>query len=184
LRGNFVESLKISLASVSDTGLRVDTVASEEALRPEGAAGLPLIEARVQGTLLPLDGEYLFRGRVVGVFNRPCDRCLRDVVQTLDLEVDWFYEAGEPSDAELAEGEKYVFSRGELDLAPAVWEELVLALPAKCVCEVTEGCVPAETFAPPADGGEGAEDTGAPMHSGFAQLRELFPDLTRDKSKE
>lgn len=179
-----MDSLRISLANVPDSGFRVDTVATMEALRPEGAADLPLTDARIQGTLLPLDGEYLFRGRVVGVFHRPCDRCLRDVEQALELSVDWFYEAGEPGAAELDEGEKFVFSRGELDLAPAVWEELVLALPAKCVCEDTEGCVPAETFAPPAEGGEGAEDTGAPMHSGFAQLRELFPDLARDKSKE
>ena len=57
-------------------------------------------------------------------------------------------------------------------------------MPVKCVCDDTAGCVPASMYLPPESGGEGAEDVGAPMHPGFAKLKEMFPDLARDERKE
>jgi uncharacterized metal-binding protein YceD (DUF177 family) len=133
--------------------------------------------------LVRLDKDFLLRGQLTGVFVRPCDRCLREVVQMVELEVDWFFEEEQPGGA-FEDAEKYTFHGHELDLAPYMWEELVLAMPAKCVCENKAGCVPAEAFAPPESGGEGAENVGAPMNPGFAKLKDMFPDIAREQRKE
>jgi uncharacterized metal-binding protein YceD (DUF177 family) len=179
-----VKSLKIPLSSIGDGGVHVDVRAGLDDIRPGGAGAVPLIEAVLTGTLLRLDEDFLFRGRVSGEFVRPCDRCLRDVRQVVDCDVDWFFEEGAAADWALSEDERRPISGDEIDLGPHVWEELVLALPAKCVCADVSGCVPAEAYAPPEAGGEGAEDVGAPMNAGFAKLKEMFPDLAREERKE
>lgn len=176
--------LKIPLSSIGDAGVRVDARAGLAELRPEGAGDVPLLGAAVTGTLLRLDADFLFRGRVVGSFARPCDRCLREVIQDVVCDVDWFFEEGADADWALSEEDRRPLAGEEIDLGPHVWEELVLALPAKCVCPDPSGCVPGEAFAPPEAGGEGAENVGAPMHPGFAKLKDMFPDLAREERKE
>jgi len=149
-----VNRLRISLASMSEEGVCVDAVVPAADLRPKGAESLPVDRVAVHGLLEATGGSYLFRGTVSGHFDVPCDRCLEPAQAPFDIEVAWEYEPGVPEppvaddvqeeedDDEDFEGGStpaedsglYFFEGSEIDLAPQVWEEVVLAAPSKVLC--------------------------------------------------
>lgn len=83
--------------------------------------------------------DVVVRGTLAGVADLPCSRCLTPVPARFDEEVMFLFRAGlDPREAE--EQETYVLPLRErtLDLADAVREHVLLALPRYAVCD--EAC--------------------------------------------
>jgi uncharacterized protein len=83
--------------------------------------------------------DVVVRGRLEGAVRMECRRCLRAVEVPIDEEVAVLYQAGVDR-VEAEESEVYPLpERGsELDLAPMVREQVLLAVPAFAICR--ESC--------------------------------------------
>lgn len=195
-----MDKLRIPLSLLPDKGLPIDVLASEEELRPEGAKDVSVDPVSVHGQLTEVSGDYMFRGQVSGRFRRHCDRCLAATLVPFEVDVTWvFSEHGveepveELSDAseDLDEVDDSALTLLQIhaevvDLAAPAWEEVVLAIPAKVLCDVDcaglcprcgadlnrERCACRD------------EDQGEPANNGLAGLADMFPDLKSKKSKE
>lgn len=136
--------LTIPLSAVSQSGYDVDRTFGRGEIRPEGAEDLPARCAHVQGTLVRVAEDYVFDGSVSGTFEHACDRCLDPVSTRLEASVTWTFRKNVPAetfeeelDSESLEEDESVFGYegAEIDLAPCVWEELVLLVPVKFLCK-------------------------------------------------
>jgi uncharacterized metal-binding protein YceD (DUF177 family) len=180
-----MSDLRIPLARVDHSGFAVDEEVSVESVQPSSAAPVPLKTVRLKGTLQDLEGDYLFRGRAWGHFDAPCDRCLTDRAFTVDVEVTWFFEPGEDLDLALQEENQRVFLGDSIDLGPYLWEELVLALPSKFTCEAADNQPPCAAESEDWVSGDAADETEtAEGNNAFAQLKDMFPDLSAGRDKE
>lgn len=181
-----MSDLRIPLARIDKSGYPVDETVHVVAIQPESAAPAPLETLHLQGKLQALDGDYLFRGRARGAFTFPCDRCLTERTFSVDLDITWFFEPGEDVELALQDGEERVFQGDSVDLGPYLWEELVLALPAKLTCEVADGqpecAAEAEDWVSGGDEDETSETSEG--NNAFAQLKDMFPDLSTGKEQE
>lgn len=128
--------LTLSLAAVSRGEVRVEGEISPDDPMWEGtglALGEPLrLELRAQSV-----GEgVLVRGRVQTRLELECRRCLEPVPTEIDDTVDVLYEPLDSADEEELSGEVYPLpERGtELDLMPALREQLLLRVPDFVVC--------------------------------------------------
>jgi uncharacterized protein len=88
------------------------------------------VEGRLQETG---PGEYFWRGRVQGDVRATCRRCLADVVQRIDADLNVLF-SDDPDAAD--DPSVYPVPHGAtvLDLGPAVREELALAAPQYVLC--------------------------------------------------
>ncbi len=155
----------VRLSDVPDAGKRVDLVLQEEEIRPKGTAAFHVESIHVSGLMEAAGTEFLFRGQVQGVYERPCDRCLESVQHVFSSDVTWLFDAQghtipdatektETVEEEMdipaeAPGSKQmrkldslpeedVFQEGMANLKPLIWEEIVLGYPSKVVC--SESC--------------------------------------------
>ena len=148
----------------------------------------------VKGTLSPSGPEYIFFGTVSGSFTAPCDRCLETTEQPFEAEVTWTFVQGSvvhpDTDSDDAEDEEIFdeleddtvipFDGQTINLMPTVWEEVVLAVPAKVLCkEDCAGLCPrcGQDLNKGACGcGPAAEDTTF-SNKGLAGLKDILPKL-------
>lgn len=195
-----VNKLRIPLSALAGReGFSFEERVPEDDLRPKGSPRSSLNEVVVSGTISPMSSKYLFRGTLSGLFERPCDRCLEPAQKTVEFEVTWLFESGvenqsiegvveyteEDALEEDVEGNRVRFFEGsDLDLAPHVWEEMVLADPSKFYCsEDCKGLCPNCGMnlnlgaCSCASGQETSE-------SGLAALKEMFPDLRSESLEE
>ena len=190
-----MDTLEISLVRITDHGLSLDVVVSANSLQPKEIAPLPLEEVRVRGTLSPMIGQFLFRGVVSGTFVHPCDRCLEIAEFPVSLEVTWTFEEGPDKDflqqlvdeAECVGDDEeeamgvFTFQGTAIDLSQPVWDEISLAAPTKFVCSDTcAGLCPVCGKNRNTKPCSCEEDNAAEIpssNSGFAGLKDLFPDL-------
>jgi uncharacterized metal-binding protein YceD (DUF177 family) len=190
-----VNRLVFPLSKASQAGGHsFDEEVAEHDLRPTGASESALAGVRVAGTLTAVDTEYMFRGRLTGVFERPCDRCLEPARETVDQDVTWLFEprsvtpnddaraAEEDSEGEFEkdeDGERARYYQGDdLDLAPHVWEEMLLAAPSKFYCSADcRGLCP--NCGANLNVGECscAPEPEVVRNSGLAALKDMFPNL-------
>lgn len=78
--------------------------------------------------------DVLVRGRVEGEILRECRRCLEPLKIRLDEEVSMYFRA-DIAEADAEDEEVYALpERGDLDLAPAIREQVVLAVPQFALC--------------------------------------------------
>jgi uncharacterized metal-binding protein YceD (DUF177 family) len=190
-----VSSLEIPISTVTDVGLHVDVTVPAADLCPADTPDLPLREVVVSGDFTPLVGQILFQGTVKAVFTNTCDRCLKEAVIPVTSSVVWTFEEGSPennagdagADLEVEEEAHGVFTFDgiAIDLARPVWDEAVLALPAKFVCrEDCRGLCPVcganRNEEPCACEDAPTEETPA-GNSGFAGLKDMFPDLPEQR---
>lgn len=195
-----VNKLRIPLSAVSGKGgYALEERVDEAALRPVDAPESSITGVSVTGTLVQIDSDLLFRGSLVGVFQRPCDRCLEPAIETVECEVAWYFERGvaeerleaspEYSDEngleEDADGQRVRYFEGdEVDLAPHVWEEMILAGPSKFYCvEDCKGLCPScgtNLNQGTCTCASEQEDSG----SGMAALKEMFPNLPSESLEE
>jgi uncharacterized protein len=186
-----VDKLKLTLSALPEKGLTVSAVASEEELRPEGARELNVGPVTVNGVLAEADTDYLFRGDISGEYRHACDRCLEEARVPFTVDVTWLFVPSEGSE-ELSESDEdfedvedeelpMTYENGEIDLAPHVWEEIVLAAPSKYLCR--EDCAGLcarcganlnreQCSCPPDEGGKLG-------NKGLQGLADLFPDLKK-----
>lgn len=191
-----MDTLRFLVSDITEQGIPCKTEVAVTAIQPPGAEGVPLERVLVSGAIMRVGEDFLFRGRIRGVFVHVCDRCLEAAEAPFDVAVFWtFVEGAAPPLSEAcggcdaaddADGEGRCFFQGTvIDLGPLVWEETVLTAPAKYICREncrglcphcginrnrqTCGCVKEET---------GLSDTG------LSGLAAMFPDLTRKESKE
>ncbi len=90
-------------------------------------------------SVLPQGRGVLLRGRLTGRVTVPCDRCAEDVLLDLDNAFELFEEA--PIEGEEALEPGLLRRRGkvlELDVGSLLWEQYLLALPVKPLCD--ENC--------------------------------------------
>lgn len=82
-------------------------------------------------------GEIMVRGRYTGALSRRCRRCLEPVDVPLDEEIALLFaprdELGEEDRDDEVRG--YNAASGEIDLAGAIREEVILSAPLYAVCE-------------------------------------------------
>lgn len=130
----------LSLAAVSRGEVDVrDEVAPDDPLWD--ATGLDLQEPlRVQLRAQQVGDGVLVRGRISTRLVLECRRCLKEVPTEVDAPVDMLYEPLERVEEDELGGEVYpIPSRtGELDLGPALREQLLLQVPDFVVCD--EAC--------------------------------------------
>jgi len=121
---------------------------------------------RVELRAQPVGEGILVRGRMSTRLVLECRRCLKEVPTEVDASVDMLYEPLERLEADELGGEVYPIPprSGELDLGPALREQLVLQVPDFVVCdeacrglcpqcgadlnETTCSCVPEENESP------------------------------------
>ena len=192
-----MNTLRIPLTKLAESPvLNVDATAEEKAIRPDGVAPAGMRDVHLTGTLSRIDTELYFTGAVSATLDTPCDRCLGEAHVPLEQDVEWYFERGDGElTAEIAGGDitlEYTdeeleditgntvrtFSGETLDLGPCVWEELVLAIPSKLLCDnACKGMCPrcgANLNQGPCKCGG---DAAAGGHPGLAKLKELYPDL-------
>lgn len=191
-----MDTLCIPLTNIGEGGIPIDTTVDSEELRPEGAKSLPAGAVRVRGTLWQAGDAYLFQGVVSGEFEEPCDRCLEhtrlpfaiDALWTfsetaLSIEPEGHVDVTDPYYGD-EDGEVSLIHGAEIEMAPHVWEELVLAYPSKFLCKqdcvgLCEHCG-ANLNEGPCDC---QTDAYTNNNSGLAELANLYPDL-RPKAAE
>ena len=90
-------------------------------------------------SVTPQGRGVLIRGRLDGRIVTPCDRCAEDTIIAIDWEFELFEEAPLEEEESLEPG--LLRRRGkvlELDVASLLWEQFLLALPVKPLCD--ENC--------------------------------------------
>lgn len=187
--------LDFQLINITDRGLSVDITLDINDLKPDGVAPLPMGALTVRGSLTPMIGQYLFKGTLTGAFAHSCDRCLEPAEIPVELPVLWTFDEGEEGGGTHLDGEDedglepledeayglFTFSGTTIELARPVWDEVCLALPAKFICrETCRGLCPVcggnRNTAPCTCEEIEIEETPVP-NSGFAGLKDMFPDL-------
>lgn len=152
-----LDILKIRIMDISDKGYEINEIIKVSELQPVDVEALPIETIQLIGIVKKTGKNFLFQGRISGIINHTCDRCLDDMQYKLDKQMTWLFERGEVNSYlnlvveenrnvevkhkrvkeefdELAE--KRVFQGDEIDLTPYIWEELVLDMPYKFLCDV------------------------------------------------
>ncbi|MGH7657134.1 MAG: YceD family protein [Gemmatimonadales bacterium] len=88
------------------------------------------VEGRLQATA---DGEYFWRGRLTGRVVAECRRCLREIAFPLDTGISVMF-SDDPDMADDPSVYPLPARSREIDLRPAIREELALAVPAFPLC--------------------------------------------------
>lgn len=146
-------------------------------LELEGAASSA---ARVRGAAVEVDvrveavaGGFVARGRIGGAWAGECRRCLEDVSGPLDAPFQEVFEAAP------VEGETWPAVDDRIDLAPAVREAALLALPLAPLCSSDCPGPEPDRFptGPAASAASGLDsDPGAGRDSRWAALDQLTFD--------
>jgi uncharacterized protein len=129
----------LTLAAVARGALRVQGEISPQDPLWEGS-GLELVEPlRLDLHAQTVGDGVLVRGRVTTRLGLECRRCLEPVRVAVEDEVTLLYEPLAEGEEDELEGEVYPLpARGdELDLGPALREELILRVPDFVVCSDT-----------------------------------------------
>lgn len=195
-----MNKLAVPVASITADGTVIDVVVPIADIEPsDSGGGVPGLTVHVQGTLSEMDDEYFFRGSISGAFEHVCDRCLEPASAPFDIDVAWLFKEGLPqtsgedeldeSDAEEDEESAAAalgFEGSEIDLAPGVWEEVVLAMPLKFVCRPDCAGLCGRCGANLNRGPCACRDVDSDKISnkGLAGLSELFPDLRPNRSED
>ena len=193
-------TLRIPITSVPESGVAISVDFEPCDVQPANTEAIPLVKGSLEGMLSEVGGEYLFTGQVEGAYVHACDRCLEDARADVVTPVTWFFALG-PEEApvlwtgddddeaspEEADDVQRPINNGVIDLAPVVWEELVVAAPSKYICsEDCKGlCSRCGTNLNEGTCGCGPKEVEVKSgHQGFAKLAELYPELMNKPTEE
>jgi uncharacterized protein len=87
-------------------------------------------------SITPQGRGMLVRGHITGTVITPCDRCAEDTILVVDTNFEMFEEL--PIEGEISLEPTLLRRRGkilELDAASLLWEQFLLALPVKPLCD-------------------------------------------------
>ena len=193
-----LNTLNVPLSQLKGGDVSVLATVSGEEIRPEVVREPALSPVTVSGRLSEASGQYLFQGRVSGLYLHTCDRCLDPAELPFDIEVAWVFVEGprrdEPDPAEddadeldedAFEDEGFIAFEGTaIDLRAPVWDEIVLASPRKYLCcEDCRGLCPVcgtnlnRTSC-------SCSQTDSMENTGLAGLADMLADLKPKPSKE
>lgn len=196
------DSLRVPLSALPEgQEFTVNATVAEEDVRPAGAETIALLGATLTGVLSTAGGEFFFQGAVSGEFRRACDRCLEVADRRFTQDAAWAFAPGAPvsvaegldgledcqlSDEDAGEEPARHVEGDEINLAPPLWEELVLLAPAKFLCD--DEC---KGLCPQCGANRNSGDCGCvsqseemPGRRGLAALKDLFPGLRGGSSEE
>lgn len=188
-----VEKLMVPKSAITEAGVTIHATVAVRDLQPSGALDIPVDTVTVSGHLQEVGEAYLFSGTVSGVFERPCDRCLEPAASPFRIEVLWDYRPGpsasapaglEMTDEDEEPEDAFAFEGNDIDLAPQVWEELVLAAPAKLLCRTGCAGLCPRCGANLNRGRCACAATDAAEAKGLGKLADLFPDLKLKNPEE
>ncbi len=194
-----MSKLCVPLSLIAQGNVALDIVVAATELHGNEEHGFSVQNVAIAGTLSQVDSEYLFQGTLSFAYEHPCDRCLEDVVVPTELDVTCLFEHGPGTELELGSeayevsstsddgGLAHYFEGNEINLAPAVWEEITLAAPGKFLCR--EDCA---GLCPRCGGSLNGGPCGCPdendekeeRQGGLATLAMLFPKLGTKSSEE
>lgn len=191
-----MSELCVPLSQIVKGNVALDTVVPATELHGGKEHGFSIQKVAIAGTLSQVDSEYLFQGKLSFAYEHPCDRCLEDVVVPTVLDVTCLFEQGPGTELELGseayevsgtsddEGLAHCFDGNEINLAPAVWEEIEIEAPGKFLCR--EDCA---GLCPRCGGNLNGGPCGCPdekeeRQGGLAALGDLFPNLGTKSSEE
>lgn len=190
-------TLSIPVAEIPPEGVSVACEVEYTAVQPPDAEAVAAEAIRLKGTLSVVSGEYLFRGSLAVTYVGACDRCLAGAIIPQDIEVTWeFGHAGAAlevlqSDEEMGEGDDfitydeyasqqdgvYALAGNIIELAPCIWDELVLNVPIKMLCsEACPGLCP-HCGSRAGECGCAKDDDHGKAKTGLAAIGDLFPNL-------
>lgn len=133
--------MRYRIKDIGDAGLEVQVPITAKWLTAEcpgidvepGPDGLAL-----HGRIDRSGESYLLRGDLRGKLITPCSRCLEPATVNLDVPLVVSYEETDEDDEEAAaddeDGDVRSFSGGEIDLAPELRDEILLAMPIGPLC--------------------------------------------------
>jgi uncharacterized protein len=133
--------MRFKINEIGDEGLALDLAVSSEWL----AASCPDLEARpglaglgLRGRLSKSGDDYLLMGRIAGVLEATCSRCLEPARVSVDIPLAVTFVSADEDDDELEDDGVAAFEGGELDLSDEIRDEILLAIPLKTLCQ--EAC--------------------------------------------
>jgi uncharacterized protein len=132
--------MRYKTKDIGETGLEVQAPITAAWLGTEcpgidvqpGPGGVTL-----KGRIEPSGEDYLLRGDLRGDLVTVCSRCLEPATVPLDVPVIVSYVEGdedEDDEEDDADGDVRTFLGGEIDLAPELRDEILLALPISPLC--------------------------------------------------
>ena len=189
-------SLRIPILEIGDAGYVVNAAIECEALCADDGESVQTGTIAIEGDLTELGGDYLFRGRVRGAYCHSCVRCLEAASAPFDIEVTWIFAQGvsyEPLDEledepdEDNESRPFPIDGDEIDLAVPAWEEVQLSAPTKFLCkdDCAGLCPRCGTNLNMGSCSCAPEDEDVPIaNTGFAALKDMFPEMNQEKSED
>jgi len=185
-----VSNLRYPLVSIDDAGVEIAARIPVSMLHPEVTIRPPMREVLLSGRLDKMNGDVLFRGRIQGVYARPCDRCLVETRAPLDIAITWLFSnrlAETESDEELDDRLYPIETDEAVDLTQPLWDEIALGEPRRMLCDpdcrgLCARCGHNLNLGP-CSCGQNKEEEAMP-ETGLKQLASLFPELTRKKAPE
>ena len=138
-----VAALAVEMLRIPDEGLPLEVEVSAEELRlPQVAEVTFPVPVRILGRLNRVAEQVYFQGMIAGTMSAPCSRCVETAVHDFEVETQVMFlppsAADSHEDAEAAgvedEPDVYVHDGMKLDLAPPVYDHVVLAYPVQPLC--------------------------------------------------
>ena len=135
-----VAALTVDILRIPDEGLPLDVAVGAEELRLPQAAEVTFPNpVRILGRLTQVAKQVYFQGAISGTMSAPCSRCVEPAAQDFEVETQvMFLPPSADEDAEAVgledEPDVYVHDGMKLDLAPPVYDQVVLAFPVQPLC--------------------------------------------------
>lgn len=140
----YTNPLKVSISHIPDDGLGIDIKVAVESLQLSDA----IEEAEfsepfhLRGRFTKGLEQFYFQGKLQGAVDLPCSRCLEKSHHAFTIDMFVMFVSPASARREKAEEELdlrdeidvYVHDGLQLDLAPAVYDQTVLALPLQPLC--------------------------------------------------
>ena len=138
-----VAALVIDVLRIPDEGLSLNVEVSAEELRLPQAAEVTFPNpVRILGYLSQVAEQVYFQGTIAGTMSMPCSRCVETMTHDFEVETQVMFlppsAADSHDDSEAVgledEPDLYTHDGMKLDLAPPVYDQVVLAFPVQPLC--------------------------------------------------
>jgi uncharacterized protein len=138
-----VAALVVDVIRITDEGLPLEVAIGAEELRlPEAVEVAFPVPVKLLGCLTRFAEQVYFQGTVGGTMTTPCCRCVEPSRHDFEIEMQVMFlppgASGSDEDSEAVgledEPDIYVHDGMKLDLAPPVYDQVVLAFPVQPLC--------------------------------------------------
>ena len=138
-----VAALVVDVLRVPDEGMPLEAVVSAEELHlPDTSEVVFPVPVKLLGNLTRIAEQVYFQGTVAGTMTTPCGRCVEPSRHDFEVEMQVMFlppgASGSHDDPEAGglddEPDIYLHDGMKLDLAPAVYDQVVLAFPVQPLC--------------------------------------------------